>query len=398
MKKFFIMIAFILVGWSAALAQSSQVKELTNKSCDSVKSDPEIYLYFMGIFAPIDEDYLWCPTDFGFCVVKNDMVMEDIQSAVWCRDGNIVGSEPTLVDQHFDFTSVVSVEIVDLYGNTYTDSKTIQIRPPAPPLEAWAELVQDTINGLEGYFVTLSWDNSQPRVYDALWLLRNGVSVGSVGYIEGFFMDPVPINPLEPPVYEVEVQDACNYPSFSQIFEVMYLSQHEDFVSDGYWLVLDVGLVNSKNDTRTIHILNENDEDLIQVPLVAAHDSIFVTSDWMSQFSSIRAGLSIESEDKDGTIVSYSNWVDSPSYDGLSENVSAVVVYPNPTTGIVNVQQVEGLENITVFDCLGRTVQTIPNFGDSASVQLNLLPFGKGVYYLRIQTAAAVEVRKIVVR
>lgn len=397
MKKFFIMIAFILVGWSAALAQSSQVKELTNKSCDSVKSDPEIYLYFMGIFAPIDEDYLWCPTDFGFCVVKNDMVMEDIQSAVWCRDGNIVGSEPTLVDQHFDFTTVVSVEIVDLYGNTYTDSKTIQIQPPAGPLDAWAELVQDTVNGVAGYYTTLTWDNSEPRAYDGLALFRNGVGVGGAAYEDGYFIDPVPINPLEPPVYELEVRDACDYPSFSQIYEVVYLSCHEDLSLGGYWLVFDVGLLN-RDDERIIHVLNKDKDDLLQMTLTSPKDSLLVFPDWMAQISEIQAGLSIESEDKDGTIVSYSNWVDSPSYDGLSENVSAVVVYPNPTTGIVNVQQVEGLENITVFDCLGRTVQTIPNFGDSASVQLNLLPFGKGVYYLRIQAAAAVEVRKIVVR
>lgn len=378
-----------LVGLGVTLAQSSQDEKLT-------KNSPEICAYALGAFAHIDENRVTCPTIVSFCVVVDEIIVDNMQEITWYRDGIPCGNDHLFEHQNIDETTVVSMTMTDFYGNQYSDSKTLQIQPPAPPLEAWVELVQDTINGVAGYYTTLTWDNSQPRVYDALWLMRNGVSVGSVGYIEGSFMDPVPIDPLEPPVYEVEVQDACNYPTFTEIFEVMYLSQHEDFASGGYWLVLDVGLVNRKDDTRTIHILNENDEDLIQIPLTSAHDSLFVTSDWMSQFSSIRAGLSIESEDKDGTIVSYSNWVDSPSYDGLSENVSAVVVYPNPTTGIVNVQQVEGLENITVFDCLGRTVQTIPNFGDSASVQLNLLPFGKGVYYLRIQAAAAVEVRKIV--
>lgn len=392
MKKIVMIVTSFLVGLSVALAQPSQVRELV------ARDNPTICFYAMGCFAPIDESVVRCPTIAGFCVVSDEIIIENMQEITWYKNGVSSGYDAIFEYQEINETTTISMSMVDIYGNSYSDSKTLQIQPPAGPLDAWADLVQDTVNGVAGYYTTLTWDNSQPRVYDALWLMRNGVSVGSVGYIEGFFMDPVPIDPINPPVYEMEVQDACNYPSFSQIFEVMYLSQHEDIVSDGYWLVLDVGLVNRKDDTRTIHILNENDEDLIQIPLTSAHDSLFVTSDWMSQFSSIRAGLSIESEDKDGTIVSYSNWVDSPSYDGLSENVSAVVVYPNPTTGIVNVQQVEGLENITVFDCLGRTVQTIPNFGDSASVQLNLLPFGKGVYYLRIQAAAAVEVRKIVVR
>lgn len=391
MKKIVMIVTSFLVGLGVTLAQSSQDEKLT-------KNSPEICAYALGDFAHIDEDRVTCPTNVSFCVVVDEFIIEDMQTITWRRDGIPCGSDAILEYQDINETTVVSMTMTDFYGNEYSDSKTIRIQPPAGPLDAWAELVQDTVNGVAGYYTTLTWDNSEPRAYGGLWLIRNGVGVGGALYEEGVFMDPVPIDPINPPVYEMEVQDACNYPSFSQIFEVMYLSQHEDIVSDGYWLVLDVGLVNRKDDTRTIHILDENDEDLIQVPLVAAHDSIFVTSDWMSQFSSIRAGLSIESEDKDGTIVSYSNWVDSPSYDGLLENVSAVVVYPNPTTGIVNVQQVEGLENITVFDCLGRTVQTIPNFGDSASVQLNLLPFGKGVYYLRIQTAAAVEVRKIVVR
>lgn len=377
-----------LVGLGVTLAQPSQVRELV------ARDNPVIYFYALGDFAPIDESILRCPTIASFCIIDNGFVVDNMQEIAWYRNGVPCGNESLFEHQEISETTVVSMEMVDFYGNTYTDSKTIQIRPPAPPLDAYAELAQNTINGQEGYFVSIFWDNSEPRAYDGLALFRNGVGVGGAAYEEGFFIDPTPIDPLNPPGYVLEVRDACDYPSFSQIFETMYLSQHEDIGMGGYWLVLDVGLVNrGNNETRTIHILNENNEDLIQVPLVAAHDSIFVTSDWMSQFSSIRAGLSIESEGKDGNIVSYSNWIDSPSYDGISENVSAVVVYPNPTTGIVNVQS-EGLKNVAVFDCLGRTLQTLSLQEDR--IQLDLLPFGEGVYYLRIETVSAVEVRKIV--
>lgn len=378
----------ILIGLSVALAQPSQVRELV------ARDNPTICFYAMGCFAPIDESIVRCPTIAGFCVVSDEIIIENMQEITWYKNGVSSGYDAIFEYQEINETTTISMSMVDIYGNQYSDSKTLRIQPPAGPLDAYAELAQDTINGQEGYFVSIFWDNSEPRAYDGLALIRDGIGVGTVDYDDGYFIDPVPINPLEPPVYELEVRDACDYPSFSQIYEVMYLSQHEDIGAGGYWLVLDVGLVNrDNNETRTIHILDENDEDLIQIPLTSAHDSLFVTSDWMSQFSSIRAGLSIESEDKDGTIVSYSNWVDSPSYDGLTENLLSVVVYPNPTTGAVNVQS-EGLKNVAVFDCLGRTLQTLSLQEDR--IQLDLLPFGEGVYYLRIETVSAVEVRKIV--
>ena len=76
---------------------------------------------------------------------------------------------------------------------------------------------------------------------------------------------------------------------------------------------------------------------------------------------------------------------------GIEEIDGKVRVYPNPTTGIVNIE-VDGLQGITVINTLGQRVyETIEN-------QIDLSQFGNGIFMLRIETENGVSIQRIMVR
>ena len=64
-------------------------------------------------------------------------------------------------------------------------------------------------------------------------------------------------------------------------------------------------------------------------------------------------------------------------------------VYPNPTTGIVNIEA-EGIENVEVMDMTGRTVMT----ANGSTVDMSAL--NNGVYMLRVNTVNGSSLQKIV--
>ena len=69
-------------------------------------------------------------------------------------------------------------------------------------------------------------------------------------------------------------------------------------------------------------------------------------------------------------------------------------VYPNPTTGIVNIEA-NGMNHITVVNALGQTVLDTNISGDQ--YQMNLGQFTAGVYMVRITTESGVSVKRVTV-
>lgn len=77
--------------------------------------------------------------------------------------------------------------------------------------------------------------------------------------------------------------------------------------------------------------------------------------------------------------------------DGIEEIDNNVSVYPNPTTGIVNINA-EALKNIEVMNALGQKVfETVEN-------QIDLSQFGNGLFMLRITTEQGSSIQRIMVR
>lgn len=78
---------------------------------------------------------------------------------------------------------------------------------------------------------------------------------------------------------------------------------------------------------------------------------------------------------------------------------SGMTLYPNPTSGIVNVEFEMGNEQwkdaeIQIFDMYGKLLRTEP--ANDSTIQTDMSPFADGVYTLRIKTQDGVVTRKIV--
>ena len=78
--------------------------------------------------------------------------------------------------------------------------------------------------------------------------------------------------------------------------------------------------------------------------------------------------------------------------DEKEDGVIDVKVYPNPTSGIVNIDGVE-IRRIAVLDQVGRTVAT---FDDTNRIDISDLP--AGIYTLYVQTSAGDTTRRVMKR
>ena len=72
-------------------------------------------------------------------------------------------------------------------------------------------------------------------------------------------------------------------------------------------------------------------------------------------------------------------------------SLSALAVYPNPTTGIINIQNAEGIKKASLTDVSGKVfnVTVVSNAIDMSTL-------APGVYFLTLQTETGTTTRKIV--
>lgn len=82
---------------------------------------------------------------------------------------------------------------------------------------------------------------------------------------------------------------------------------------------------------------------------------------------------------------------------GIGQNeLEGVTIYPNPSTGLVNISNDSNTENtITVLDLTGKTVATKVV---SSATQLDLSSVGTGVYFIEISNTNGKKVERVVIR
>lgn len=97
--------------------------------------------------------------------------------------------------------------------------------------------------------------------------------------------------------------------------------------------------------------------------------------------------------------------VNIPSLVGIEENeiLNAISVYPNPTTGLFNITTSNAnftQLTITVIDIQGKEVfnTSDKNYSSNYNKQINLENLAKGIYYIKLNTGAAVKMQKLIVQ
>ena len=79
----------------------------------------------------------------------------------------------------------------------------------------------------------------------------------------------------------------------------------------------------------------------------------------------------------------------------ISNSESSISVFPNPTTGIVNIiSQNTVIESISVFDVSGKVLES----GSFTGNMLNLSHLSNGIYFIKIQTLSEQTTHKVIIQ
>ena len=82
----------------------------------------------------------------------------------------------------------------------------------------------------------------------------------------------------------------------------------------------------------------------------------------------------------------------------LENDLSAITIYPNPSSDILNIDLSsanEEIQSISLVDITGKLIQTI-DVHENALLKLNLSSFASGLYYIKISSATNTVVRQVV--
>ncbi len=76
----------------------------------------------------------------------------------------------------------------------------------------------------------------------------------------------------------------------------------------------------------------------------------------------------------------------------VEENTTSIIVYPNPTNGLLNINA-NGLQHITITNLLGQIVYDQNADADFITIDMN--QYGNGVYMIRIETENGTSLKKV---
>ena len=91
----------------------------------------------------------------------------------------------------------------------------------------------------------------------------------------------------------------------------------------------------------------------------------------------VKAFAVVNGETYYGAETTFQTWTE-----GVAELEESLKIYPNPTTGVLNIHG-ESMTNIEVFNAIGQRVMS--QVVDGNSIQLNTESLNNGIYFLRIQ-------------
>ncbi len=81
---------------------------------------------------------------------------------------------------------------------------------------------------------------------------------------------------------------------------------------------------------------------------------------------------------------------------GIGENESASIgLFPNPTSGIINIQSEQAIDSVAIYDTFGKMVRQI---SDAGLTRIDISDFPQGLYFLRLTSNATTIVKPVIRR
>ncbi|MEY8849995.1 T9SS type A sorting domain-containing protein [Psychroserpens sp. XS_ASV72] len=73
-----------------------------------------------------------------------------------------------------------------------------------------------------------------------------------------------------------------------------------------------------------------------------------------------------------------------------------MLLYPNPTSGILNIETNDIIKHVCIYDLSGRIVQEISVLGSKSNLEITTEPFSSGTYFIKVRTIKGETVRKFI--
>ena len=149
-------------------------------------------------------------------------------------------------------------------------------------------------------------------------------------------------------------------------------------------------------NTTKVHNLTLSADDCYSIELKDAYGdgwAVGNTQHGLEVFNGDTSMLLIDGEFT-GKSLKKSNAITTTNYLGVADaNINKVNLYPNPTTGIVQINTAETVK-VTIVDMLGKVVYQ--NASVDAKTQINLSSFQKGIYMAKIVGENTIQTEKII--
>ena len=73
-----------------------------------------------------------------------------------------------------------------------------------------------------------------------------------------------------------------------------------------------------------------------------------------------------------------------------------IKIYPNPSTGIINIKSDGNIEKVEIFDINGKQIKQIPLNNKLSSIDLS--KNAKGIYFVKLISGDTVSVQKVILK
>jgi len=225
----------------------------------------------------------------------------------------------------------------------------------------------ETVDGIEIKFYPF-YDNPDPFInrFDAYIVLKNTNAISYTGQLRLNYDD--------------------NYTLLIDYDEI----PNSDTNGDAIWNTINIG----PNSVSSIFLrIGYNAENHPNYPLLVGDElvfDLFLTNtgngDTESNIPSFRLTQTVDADEE---------VLNTEEFETISP--LKIKIYPNPSNGIINIENNEHIKDISIFSMTGQLVNSIKyEQNNSKLINMDISQLDKGIYFLSIQTETSIFTKKII--
>ena len=283
-----------------------------------------------------------------------------------------------LTELNSDLTQVLHSTFVGGNGDdiawdiayNYTDQKYIIGVQTSSSFTISGSVADATVNGGgDGMIIILN--NDLENIHSATYVGGSDVDfVSSVYYLNNA-------------IYYCGITESADLPTSSDAYYSNFLD--ENGYADGFYGSIDTDL----SEFEHLSYFGGNNDDLLW-RVSSYNNKIYVNGNTMSSNIESDSTLKGTSDAIFGVVENIYTNIGREDYNILTGN--SISIYPNPTTGVINIMGINNFEKLQIFDLQGKLVKTYSSFTN----QIDINNLTSGNYTIKIISEDSVITKKLV--